>query len=171
MSNRSQNCWIDWNSAIVFDTLPVRNLLTSKNIQWRHISNIWVCTFLYGEFLVYSWISVIFNQNDVELDFLTNEKFLYGMYTPIYCWHSNFALKEYQIKWQLFVFILIGKGTLYKTETGPLSLFCKLQHIGPSKQLQCRTKPRWLLNSETLSLIGIVSEINYGNWVLGTEIS
>ena len=29
----------------------------------------------------------MFNKSTVEFDFLRNEKFLYGMYRPIYCWH------------------------------------------------------------------------------------
>ena len=59
------------------------------NIQWRHISNIWGCSILYREFLVHSWISMIFNQNGIEVDILTNEKFLYGMYRPILLLTSN----------------------------------------------------------------------------------
>ena len=32
---------------------------------------------------------MILNQNGVDFDFLTNEKILYGMYRPIYCWHPK----------------------------------------------------------------------------------
>ena len=73
---------------------------TSNDVTFQIYGSVHFCM---GNFLVHSWISMIFNQNGVEFDFLTNEQFLYGLYRPIFLLTSNDVMfqisHQKSIKW------------------------------------------------------------------------